>query len=179
MKLLSLIVLLVAVGGALAQSTSPQPVRIAVIDTGRFFNQSAGIEVLLQAERERGSDTEFTFAGPRIKQEISKVQTEIAKLQCSNNSIDDKAAELSSLKRKYEDLETSDRVGREKWESMIIDPILKQVRDKLAEYSVRKGIDIVIDKNYADPIIIGDRKGIPDITDDFIKYCNKVFAEKD
>lgn len=180
MKKAALIFVLMFVGMALGQSPPSAVLKIAVLDTDRLTDRTRGISKLASIYQETCCiDSEFGMGGSsRMKQQIAGMENEIAKLKCSNSSRSEKETQLADLKRQYTKAEEVNRATYQLRYSQVMAPMIEQIRSLLKAYSAEAGIGIIVDKMYLDSILVGDPKDYLDITDDFIAYCNKAFANK-
>jgi Skp family chaperone for outer membrane proteins len=180
MKNAALVFVLMFAGIAFGQAPPSAVPKIAVLDTDRLSDRTRGISKLAAIYQETCCiDSEFVMGGSsRMKQQIADVENEIAKLKCSNSSISEKETQLADLKRQYSKAEAVDRATYQLRYSQVMAPMIEQIRSLLKAYSAKAGIGIIVDKVYLDSILVGNPKDYLDITDDFIAYCNKAFADK-
>jgi Skp family chaperone for outer membrane proteins len=185
---LAAICVLPAYGQGAARPTSPAPQtgggvtaigegKIAVIDTGVFFDQKAGISrfTALMA----GLNREFD---PRqkeldgMRQRITTLTDEITKLQAggaatpvSAKSLQDKADQLDQLKKDYQRKGEDATAAYNKRRQEVFGPLQEDIGKAIEAFARQRGITIIIDAAQVPVLYAADSV---DITRAFIQEYN-------
>ena len=149
------------------------PGNIAVIDSSGFSDEKAGIARVMVAIRQL--DAKFQPLRNELRGMRDRLATMRADLQKKQAIQDPKltaqqaeAADQLELqiKRKAEDAQ----VSYQKEQSLLLDPLQKDIADALTAYAQQKGISLLIDLNRV-PVIYASNS--LDITKDFIAEYNR------
>lgn len=176
MKILIVILLLLITGFVSAQASSKSLVKIATVNTMRFEGDRDGIRKLVIYSN-KASEVGFP-ASSSAAEEISIVEKEIRLLECQNLPTEAKTIQLKALKTKVIELQDSSRAAYKKRYSILVEPVINEIRAKLKEYASKNGYQVVVDTNTLNEspvILVGEN--ITDITEDFIKFFNKSNSE--
>lgn len=154
--------------------------KIAVVNGYLFYNEKLGIKKLTKMVS--FLDTQHngcTYSCGPLRREIVKLTGEIEQLKALGKSVADKTLELSNVEKELENIMEKDRSHSKKLYSIFVEPIEKQIKDKLKLFEKEKGylkiLDLSDDKT-ADGILYIDES--IDITDEFIKFCNEEFEKE-
>lgn len=160
------------------------PFKMAVIDTGMFADDKAGITRYASAMN--ALEAEFKPLTVEIQGMVTKYQTlgaEIKKLQdtaaAGTVPIDQKMAQAKveeyqtlelSIKRKQEDL----KARAERREPQVMNPIRQEIGKALNDYAAQKGFALILDaaKLDANGLILAFDAAKVDVTKDFITFFN-------
>ena len=188
MKRFSFIAVSFIFAAIMAVSASGQapaaPFKMAVIDTGAFADDKAGITRYASAMN--ALEAEFKPLATEIQGLISKhtaLGTEIKKLQdqaaAGTVPVDPKAAQAKveefqtlelSIKRKQEDM----KARAERREPQVMNPIRQEIGKALNDYATQKGYALILDAAKLDGagLILAFDAAKVDVTKDFITFFN-------
>jgi Skp family chaperone for outer membrane proteins len=170
---------------ALGQAAQPAaPFKMAVIDTGMFGDDKAGITRYASAMN--ALEAEFRPMTAEIQGMVTKYNTlgaEIKKLQDQASAgtvpIDQKSAAAKveeyqnlelAIKRKQEDM----KARAERREPQVMNPIRQEIGKALNDYAAQKGYALILDAAKLDGagLILAFDAARVDVTKDFITYFN-------
>lgn len=170
---------------AFGQAAQPAaPFKMAVIDTGMFADDKAGITRYASAMN--ALEAEFKPMTVEIQGMVTKYNTlgaEIKKLQDQASAgtvpIDQKSAAAKveeyqnlelAIKRKQEDL----KARAERREPQVMNPIRQEIGKALNDYGKQKGYALILDSAKLDGagLILAFDEAKVDVTKDFIAYFN-------
>jgi len=172
-----------------AQTVTPAPTKIGIVNTEAFYYEKVGITKLLNAyaalEKEfEPRQQELVAINTKIENLGKEIQTLQAQLnntaasravdatavQTSINNKSDEGARLQvEFKRKQEDA----KAAYEKREAALIVPVKREIGSAVSEFAKQKGFDLVLDGAKMDQagILLSVNQGM-DLTEEFIKYFN-------
>jgi len=170
---------------AFGQAAQPAvPFKMAVIDTGMFADDKAGITRYASAMN--ALEAEFRPATVEIQGMVTKYNTlgtEIKKLQdqaaAGTVPIDQKSAAAKveeyqnlelAIKRKQEDL----KARAERREPQVMNPLRQEIGKALNDYGAQKGYAMILDAAKLDGagLILAFDAAKVDVTKDFIAFFN-------
>jgi Skp family chaperone for outer membrane proteins len=168
--------LLIAAGVAGAQTTAPASTRIAVVDTGVFADQTAGLKTVTRAYASLA--TEFK---PR-SDEINTLQTRLQQLvreyealaksgSASPAALSTKQEQIEVLRRDVARKTEDTRAQISRREQEVMRPILEGVGKALETYAKQQKIDLVVDISRANGAFFVTNSSV-DITKAFIQDYN-------
>jgi Skp family chaperone for outer membrane proteins len=154
-------------------------IKVAVINTERFFDDKTGIKRLVWAERVMGSlDPVEAFRHVDLLREAENLEKEIATLKCQNQNVDDKVSKLQKLKDEIKQTKDAVDAFRERQEAIIYTPVMDQIREKIKVFAKDKGYEIIIEKTTVIESFVNIEGEIDDVTLEFIKFCNDAFDQE-
>lgn len=153
--------------------------KVAVINTLSFYDEMTGIKKLALAEKQMGmTDCAASFHYGSLIEEIKKLEKQIAELKCQKVAVDSKLLQLQKLKDESQQALKENDACKKKVREQSVEPIVKNVREKLKEFAKMNGYEIVIDKFTIIESLVEINNDLPDITTEFIKYCNDYFNKE-
>ena len=170
-KVLQIIGLLLFLGGvSFAQN------KIGFVDGYLFYDEKIGIKRLVEVVK---LTYVCHFNGIDLEEKIVRVKNEIQELKILGKIAEQKKLELSELEEKIKKRNDEWRLADKKRFSILVEPIEKQVKEKLNSFKVKNGyIEIfdLSDDKILDAILYLDKS--LDITTEFIKFCNEEFEKE-
>jgi Skp family chaperone for outer membrane proteins len=160
-----------------ASTTSSAPPsltgKIAVIDSGAFTDEKAGINRVVNAMK--GISTQFKPQGDELQRMQASYTTLADEIQKTSAVADPKTLaakqeQLDQLKRDMERKAQDAQAAVEKRQREVLGPLQEDVYNALSVYAQQRGISLVIDMNRVPVLYAADSV---DITRDFITEYNR------
>ena len=158
---------------------SQQSMHVAMVDSGGF-DKAGGIRRLHQATSVLYSDGPCTFSCYKLKEEIERLDKEIEDLNRTNEATGDRQKKHQQIKSELDRLESLDRANFKKLYGLLVEPVTSDIREMLKKFAVEKGFAVIIDQNSVlfDSSVLAVGEKMPDVTLDFVKFCNESFERK-
>jgi Skp family chaperone for outer membrane proteins len=167
-----LILIIIFASVSFAQTKSETSIKIAIVDTNVFNDREKGIKRLVKAENSYNIEH---FTEHSLSKEIKVLEKEIDLLLNQNKPINEKYVELQKLKKELENAQEEKKAEYKRKYSIIVEPVIEKIRNKLQELNKLNGYILVIDKSNGSILIEGE---VEDITEEFIKFCNESFEKE-
>ena len=167
--------LLVASALTFAQS---EP-RVAMIDAGRLEG-SAGVQRFRDALQLTLAARPCHHRCGRMKEAIDVLEKEIAERKCANQPLGDREARLQESRNEYDALLALDKERIERNKATYIKPVVEDMRELAKKFAAERNYAVLVDKSgliFPSAVIVGEPV-VPDVTLEFIKYCNTEFERR-
>lgn len=187
MKMLQIIVLSLILGiSSFAQN------KIAVVDTSVFYDEKLGISELVTANKRLDAEfkpieDELKLLNEKLKKVVEGVenlsQNYILPLSEVEKKIGEKQVEAQSLSNKIKLIVDEAKPLFEKRRSEIVEPVNKRITEKLKEFAKQKDFTTILeDLDKQGCVCYGSvcitYAEYPNVTKEFIKFCNKEFEKE-
>lgn len=155
--------------------------KVAVVDTNVFYDEKLGITELVVASKKL--EDEFK---PKAEK-FNDIGKELAKdiIICNKTGhCDLKEKELEKRITEYEkqnkEFKQTFYTEFEKRKVNLLEPIKKKIGDKVETFKQKKGYVVIIDisRNGDSSFFIYEEDSNPDVTKEFIKFCNEEFEKE-
>lgn len=175
------LVLLFSAAGAFAQTPAQAPIKVVIIDTAVFFNETNGVTKIINATRALNTElatrrSEVTQIATRIaalNKEVEQLRSNVANgIPVDERTSKAKVDELESLKRSGKYKEDDFNALAQRRQNELVGPVYSDVLKTLGEWVKSKDYGIVFDvsKDQTGTLIFASEKH--NITKEFITYYN-------
>ena len=172
-KFLPLILFLMLSASVFAQTGGNSVVvKAALIDTKAFDDGEKGIKLLVNAN-EILKNIEY-FEINNLTKRIKETKLEIDSLIAAKKPITEAFSKLKALENQLGKAEAEKKEEFNRKYSYVVAPVMDKIRKKFAEFALKKGYTILIDKSNGSVLTESD---VEDVTTEFVKFCNDAFAE--
>ena len=173
---------------AFAQTETPQnpaPNKIAQINTDAFYDKETGIKELVETNNRFENELKPQIESLKtLAEKIQKLQKELAEYQIQIKkfpqgcymSFESKFDEFDELTLEYKQKQEETKTLYEKRKPEIFADVYEKVGDAIKQFSKEKGFLMIIDISKDSSFIITDVDD-NDVTKEFIKYYNEIFAK--